>query len=104
MAYQMLEFQKENLIPPITKTEVVVESSEVNGNQLDQNFFQDNNDIPKKNKKVKKAKTPYSPTKIKARNYLSNVAYRRKYDKDLLNAGFLIDLLSYITMDLQPLF
>ena len=106
MAYQMLEFQKDNLTQPAMQTEMVVESSEVNGNQLDQNFFQDNNDIPKKRKKVRKAKTPYSPTlnKIKARNYLSNLAYRRICDKDLLNASFIIDMLYYICMDLKPFF
>ena len=104
MAYQMLEFQKDNLTQPTMQTEMVVESSEVNGNQLDQNFFQDNNDIPNKRKKVRKAKTPYSPTKIKARNYLSNLAYRRICDKDLLNVSFIIDMLCYICMDLKQFF
>ena len=111
MAYQMLEFQKEEILAPTsTKVETVVQSSELNRNQLDQNFFQDNNDIPekklmeKKAKKANKAKTPYSTTKIKARNYLSNVAYRRICDKDLLNGNFLIDMLCYITMDLKPFF
>ena len=104
MAYQMLEFQKDNLTQPTKQTEMVVESSEVNENQLDQNFFQDNKDIPKKGKKVRKAKTPYSATKTKARNCLSNLAYRRICDKDLLNASFIIDMLCYICMDLKPFF
>ena len=74
MAYQMLEMQKE--LPILsTKTETLEESSGVNGNQLDENFFQENSNVPKKIrvKKAKKAKTPYSTTKIKARNYLTNL-------------------------------
>ena len=55
-------------------------------------------------KKRRKSKTPYSPTKIKARNYLSNVAYRRVSDKDFVNSGFIIDMLTYIVMDLKPFF
>ena len=55
-------------------------------------------------KKRRKSKTTYSPTKIKARNYLSNVAYRRVSDKDFVNAGFIIDMLTYIVMDLKPFF
>ena len=86
------------------------QSTEVKGNQLDQSFFQDNNDDPKKIKKekkqktVRKAKTPYSPTKIKARNFLSNIAYKRICEKDLSNICFIIDVFSFITMDLKPFF
>ena len=88
----------------------MLESSEVSGNQLDQGFFQDNNDDPKKTKPkrkakaARKAKTPYSPTKIKAKNFLSNVAYRRICDKDFSNICFLIDVFCYLTMDLKPFF
>ena len=87
-----------------------MESTEVSGNQLDQGFFQDNNDDPKKiklkskAKAARKAKTPNSPTKIKARNFLSNVSYRRICDKDFSNACFLIDVFCYLTMDLKPYF
>ena len=75
-----------------------LESTEVSRNQLVQGFFQDNNDDPKKiklkskAKAARKAKTPYSPTKIKPRNFLSNVSYRRICDKDFSNACFLIDV------------
>ena len=81
----------------------------VSGNQLNQDFFQDNKDIPKKKQKrkaetVRKNKTPYSPTKIKARNFLSNIAYSRICEKDFSNVCFLTDALTYITMDLKPFF
>ena len=103
MAYQMLEFPQTNeLIEATMKIEALNQKSELNGNQLDQNFCQDNNDIPKK--KIRKSKTVYSPTKIKARNYLSNVAYRRVSDKDFIHTGFIIDMLTYIVMDLKPFF
>ena len=45
MAYKMLEMQKELQVLD-TITETLEESSEVNEYQLDQNFFQDNNEIP----------------------------------------------------------
>ena len=35
---------------------------------------------------------------------MSNVAYRRVSDKDFANAGFIIDMLTYIVMDLKPFF
>ena len=41
------------------------------GSQQDPDFFQDDNDIPKKIKK-KTAKSNYSNTKVKARNLLTN--------------------------------
>ena len=52
------------------------------------NFCLDDNDIPKK--RSKKSKSPYSPTKIKARHFLSNISYRRISDKDFQNANFII--------------
>ena len=110
MAYQMLEFQRDPAQTQNTKTGSMLPNVKVSGNQLDQGFFQDNNDDPKKIKQSKKAKTarktktPYSPTKIKARNFLSNLAYRRICDKDFANIRFLIDVFSYITMDLKPFF
>ena len=104
MAYQMLEFlQTTELMEVSTQMETLTVNSELNGNQPDQNFCQDDNDIPKK-KKAFYSKTFYSPTKIKARNYLSNISYRRVSDKDFVHAGFIIDMLTYIVMDLKPFF
>ena len=45
-------------------------------NQLNLNFFQDDNDVPKKKKK-KNAKKKYFNTRVKCRNLLKNVSYRR---------------------------
>ena len=53
-------------------------------NWLNQDFSQDDNDVKKKKKAVARAlaRKRYSTTKIKARNFLTNIAYRRykKFD------------------------
>ena len=41
-------------------------------------------------------KSNYSNTKVKARNLLTNVSYRRFKQKDFNNASFIIDILSFI--------
>ena len=48
------------------------------GNQQDQNFLQDDNVVPKK-----KRRKDYSNTKVKTRNLLTNVSYRRFKQSDL---------------------
>ena len=59
----------------------------------------------KKNKRNnQRAKTPYSSTKIKARNFLTNISYRRVSDKDFKNANFIIYMLSYILLYVRPFF
>ena len=61
-------------------------------------------DVPKKRKRQRASKTPYSSTKMKARNYLTNISYRRISDKDFTNANFVIDMLSYILLYVKPFF
>ena len=61
----------------------------------------------KKKKRKNKARAnrlPYSCTKMKARNFLSNISYRRISDKDFQNANFVIDMLSYILLYINPFF
>ena len=41
---------------------------------------------------------------MKARNFLTNISYRRISDKDFTNANFVIDLLSYILLYVRPFF
>ena len=46
--------------------------------QQDPDFFQDNKDVRKKTQSKKSAaKSNYSSTKVKARNLLTNVSYKR---------------------------
>ena len=53
-------------------------------NWLNQDFSQDDNDVKKKKKAVARAlaRKRYSTTKIKARNFLTNIAYRRYKKSD----------------------
>ena len=41
---------------------------------------------------------------MKARNFLTNISYRRISDKDFKNANFVIDMLSYILLYIKPFF
>ena len=63
--------------------------------QQDLNFFQDDNDAPKK-KKIKDTKSNCSSTKVKARNLLTNLSYRRYKQQDFNNLSFIIDILSFL--------
>ena len=66
--------------------------------QLDPDFSTIDEDVHFKKienvKKVEKKKSNYSTTKVKARNLLTNVSYRRFKDSDFENENFIGDLLS----------
>ena len=66
-------------------------------NQLNLNFFQDDNDVPKKI-----AKTKYSNTKVKSRNLLTNVSYRTCKPEDVEKVNFAVDVFSFFTQNLNP--
>ena len=46
----------------------------------------------KKKRNNQRVKTPYSSTTMKARNFLTNISYRRISDKDFKNINFIIDI------------
>ena len=72
--------------------------------QQDPNFSQDNNDVPKKKKKERERQiSNYSNAKVKARNLLTNVSYRRFKQKDFNNASFIIDILLFMVQFLTPI-
>ena len=52
----------------------------------------------------KKAKTTtkYSNTKVKTRNLLTNVSYRRYKPEDAEKANFVINVFSFLTQNLNP--
>ena len=54
--------------------------NEIDG-QLTQDSFQDNNDN-QKSEAIRKKLKPYSNTNVKARNFLTNIAYRQYKDSD----------------------
>ena len=57
----------------------------------------------KKKKRKRTAKSNYSNTKVKARNLLTNVSYRRFKQKDFNNASFIIDILLFMVQFLTPI-
>ena len=61
--------------------------------QQDLNFFQDDNNSQKKKKKKK---SNCNSTKVKARNLLTNLSYRRYKQQDFNNVSFIIDTLSFL--------
>ena len=64
--------------------------------QQDQNLSHDNNVVKSKQKPI------YSSTKVKARNLLTNVAYRRYKDSDFTKTNFAIDILSFLVYNCNP--
>ena len=57
----------------------------------------------KKTPVSKKRNTLYSSTKVKARNLLTNVGYRRFKESDFLNLNFIIDLLTFLIQNFNPI-
>ena len=72
--------------------------TEENENQQNQNSSQDNNVVPKKVKR----RSDYSNTKVKPRNLLTNVAYRRFKLNDFMK-DFVIHILSFLIQNCNPI-
>ena len=74
--------------------------------QQDLNFSTNDNDVDFKKEKISKSKsrnTQYSSTKVKARNLLTNVRYRRFKESDFSNLNFILDILSFLLQNLNPI-
>ena len=107
MAYQMLEAQNQPLDFQILQTEILQEKLEEGGSQSNQNFFLDNNDGSKKRywpKRQQKKQKLLIRQKVKARNFLSNMAYRRISREYFDKISFIIDVFTYLILDLKPFF
>ena len=76
--------------------------SEEIGSQQDQNFSMNDSDVHLK-KERKTRNTQYSSTKVKARNLLTNVGYRRFKESDFTNSSFIIDILSFLLQNFNPI-
>ena len=72
-------------------------------NQLNQYFSQDNNDVKKKKKAAARVLARKRTTKIKARIFLTNIAYRRYKIFDFNNGNFVIGVYSFLLQNLCPL-
>ena len=54
-------------------------------------------------KKIRTAKSSYSNTRVKARNLLTNILYRRYKQQDFNNASFVIDILSFLVQNFNQI-
>ena len=68
--------------------------------ELNRNFFLGNNVdrekiIPKKGMRKNRNSKNYSPTKVKARNFLMNISYNRLKNPDFDNSLFITDCYTY---------
>ena len=73
--------------------------------ELNQDIYSSDNAI--NNTIAKKQQRPlnrYSSTKVKARNFLTNVSYNRIKDSDYQNKSFVIDCFSFILLYLNPFY
>ena len=57
-----------------------------------------------KKKKRNVVKVLYLATKVKARNFLNNIFYRRVKKQDFLNFSFIVDIFTYLIKDFNPFF
>ena len=72
--------------------------------ELNQDFSNEDNVVRTQNiiaKKDIKRKKVYSLVKVKARNFLTNLSYKRVKKDDLLNENFIIDCISFILLHLN---
>ena len=67
--------------------------------QPDLDFFQDDNDVQKTKTTTI---TKYSNTKVKTRNLLTHVSYRRYKPEDGEKTNFVINVFSFLTQNLNP--
>ena len=57
----------------------------------------------KKKKKEIKRRKDYSNTEVKTRNLLTNVSYRRFKQSDFMKNSFIIDILSFLVQNFNPI-
>ena len=96
LTYFMAKEQTKNLLKRVLKD---LEK------ELNQDFSNEDNVVRTQNiiaKKDIKPKKVYSATKVKARNFLTNLSYKRVKKDDLLNENFIIDCISFILFYLNP--
>ena len=73
----------------------------VANDQQSQNFSQGNN-VASKKKKMRQ-RQDYSSTKVKTRNLLTNVSYRRFKQIDFNKKNFIVDTVSFLTQNFNPI-
>ena len=68
----------------------------INGSAKSPNFFQDNKSS------VKKSEKKYTTTRIKRRNFLSNISYVGINKEDFYNENFIFDIYLLMTNNVNP--
>ena len=76
--------------------------------ELNLDIFSSDNAIEKKITKKQRSRSPsikkYSSTKVKARNFLTNVSYNRANNNHYQNRSFVIDCFSFLLLYLNPFY
>ena len=67
--------------------------------ELSRDIYLDDKELLKKERKEKKK---YSSTKVKARNFLTNISYNGIKNKDYENKTFVIDIFAYLILYFNP--
>ena len=67
--------------------------------ELNLDIYLSDKDLKKQEKKIKKK---YSSTKVKARNFLTNISYNGIKNKDYENQTFVIDIFAYLILYFNP--
>ena len=83
-------------------TEKTLEEDQKMEEDLD--FFLDNNASHKKKKYMMEKTKPYSTTRIKARNFLTNISYNGVKEEYLLDRNFVFGMYTLTTKKHQSLF
>ena len=97
------EFSKKELIELLTPTQTtaypLAETMKSLEKELNLDIYLDDKDLKKQEKKEKKK---YSSTKVKARNFLTNISYNGIKNKDYENRTFVIDIFAYMILYFNP--
>ena len=99
--YSMSELEKLLFIQPTPTTEVknplsqTIKSLE---KELNRDIYLNDKEFLRERKEKKK----YSSTKVKARNFLTNISYNSIKNKDYENKTFLIDIFAYLILYFNP--
>ena len=101
----MNEIQEQNFIDGTMEIQNLLNSMNINQfteSQPDPDLFQDDNDIKKTTRKNQRKSKLYSNTKVKAKYFLTNIAYRRYKPADFDKNSFVLDIFLFLLQNLNP--
>ena len=83
------------------KLNMLIQETVMEEKEPDLYFFYDNNAIQKKKTKCPQVK-PCDTTRIKTRNFLTNISYNAFTEDDLFNRNFVFDVYALLPKNLNP--